>query len=92
MYICTYVYFFQIQDFSQLNFTLQDDLNDINALLIASSTVKPSGRKEPSGAEKKRAKLKREFLANLMVSTPEDPEILKKKHESNYYNVLFTDM
>lgn len=60
----------------------QDDLNDINALFKASSTVKPVGRKEPSGAEKKRAKLKREFLANLMVSTPEDPETQKKKSES----------
>lgn len=63
-------------------------MNDINALLIASSTVKPMVRKEPSGAEKKRAKLKREFLANLMMSTPEDPEIQKKKGESKIFFYL----
>lgn len=45
-------------------------------------SVKPPVRKEPSGAEKKRAKLKREFLANLSVCAPEDPEIEKQKSES----------
>lgn len=49
-------------------------------------------RKEPSGAEKKRAKLKREFMANLIVSTPEDPEVQKKKNESVYISLLFKKM
>lgn len=57
-------------------------MDSINALFAASSRIKPAVRKEPSGAEKKRAKIRREFLANLVVSAPEDPHEEKKKNES----------
>lgn len=49
--------------------------------MIASSTVK-STKKEPSGAEKKRAKIRREFLANIAICSPQDPEQETKKDES----------
>ncbi|KAG5897288.1 hypothetical protein JTB14_011454 [Gonioctena quinquepunctata] len=60
----------------------KDNLEEINALMTASATVKPNIKKEPSGAEKKRAKIRREFLSNLTVSTPEDREAEKQKNES----------
>ncbi|XP_060537250.1 uncharacterized protein LOC132708723 isoform X2 [Cylas formicarius] len=48
---------------------------------IACSTPKPIPRKEPSGAEKKKARIQREFLANLSIATPEDPQSVKNKDE-----------
>ncbi|XP_019876830.1 uncharacterized protein LOC109604740 isoform X2 [Aethina tumida] len=68
----------------------KDNLDDINALMIASSTVK-STKKEPSGAEKKRAKIRREFLANIAICSPQDPEQETKKDEMfamAYYDKL----
>ncbi|CAH0551760.1 unnamed protein product [Brassicogethes aeneus] len=68
----------------------KDNLDDINALMIASSTVKPN-KKEPSGAEKKRAKIRREFLANIAICSPEDPELDTQKSEMfamAYYDKL----
>jgi hypothetical protein len=60
----------------------KDNPDDINELMRASSTVKTVPRKEPSGAEKKRAKLRREFLANLVMATPDDPEVQSQKEEN----------
>ncbi|XP_056646341.1 uncharacterized protein LOC130451386 isoform X1 [Diorhabda sublineata] len=59
----------------------KDNQEDLNALLIASSTVKPPTKKEPTVAEKKKAKMTKEFLANLAISTPEDRKVEKQKNE-----------
>ncbi|CAH1983021.1 unnamed protein product [Acanthoscelides obtectus] len=58
----------------------KDNLEDIQTLMAASSNIK-AARKEPSGAEKKRAKIRREFVANLAIAAPEDPEVEKQKDE-----------
>lgn len=52
--------------------------------MIASSTVKATTKKEPSGAEKKRAKLRREYIANVAMTTPEDPEMEIQREECNF--------
>lgn len=49
--------------------------------MIASSTVKNVPKKEPSGAEKKRAKMRREFIANIVMATPDDAETEAQKEE-----------
>ncbi|CAG9863585.1 unnamed protein product [Phyllotreta striolata] len=71
--------------------TPKDNQDDINALLIASSTVKPTPKKELSGGEKKKARFRKEFLANLNMCTPEGDEIGKKKSEMfalSYYDKM----
>ncbi|XP_044264202.1 uncharacterized protein LOC123011021 [Tribolium madens] len=60
----------------------KDNPDDINELMIASSTVKSVTKKEPSGAEKKRAKMRREFIANIVMATPDNPETELQKEES----------
>lgn len=47
----------------------------------ASANLK-SIRTKPSGAEKKRAKIRREFTSNLLISTPENPAVEKEKNHS----------
>nr|CAH7758945.1 unnamed protein product [Callosobruchus chinensis] len=58
----------------------KDNLEDIQTLMAASSNTKAI-RKEPSGAEKKKAKIRREFVANLAIAAPEDPEVERQKDE-----------
>ncbi|VEN34224.1 unnamed protein product [Callosobruchus maculatus] len=66
---------------SQENSELEkDNLEDIQTLMAASSNTKAI-RKEPSGAEKKKAKIRREFVANLAIAAPEDPEVERQKDE-----------
>ncbi|CAH1126559.1 unnamed protein product [Ceutorhynchus assimilis] len=67
----------------------KDSLKDMNALMVASSTLKPNIRKEPSGAEKKKNKLKKDFLANLSIATPDDPET--EKHKNEMFAVAYYD-
>lgn len=51
----------------------------------ASCTVKSVTKKEPSGAEKKRAKIRREFIANLKMATPDDLKTQFQKEESKIF-------
>jgi hypothetical protein len=60
--------------------TEKDNL-DIHEVTIANSAVKSVPKKEPSSPENKRAKL-REFIANLVMATPEDSEVQNQKTES----------
>lgn len=62
----------------------RDDPEEINALLIASTTVKPVNKKDVSNAEKKRAKMRKEFLASLQIAAPEDPRLEKEKNDSKF--------
>ncbi|XP_008195801.2 uncharacterized protein mute [Tribolium castaneum] len=72
---------FQKPDSSRLtDANAKDNPDDINELMIASSTVKT--KKEPSGAEKKRAKMRREFIANIVMATPDNPETELQKEEN----------
>lgn len=53
--------------------------------MASTSTItKSNTRKEPSGAEKKKNKLKKEFFANLTIATPEDKEKEVLKNERKY--------
>ncbi|CAH1164288.1 unnamed protein product [Phaedon cochleariae] len=61
--------------------TGKDNVSDLNALMVASSTVKNTIKKEPSGAEKRKMKLKKEYLANITLATPEDAVTEKQKNE-----------
>ncbi|KAF5275263.1 hypothetical protein FQA39_LY06923 [Lamprigera yunnana] len=59
----------------------KDNEEDINALMVASSTIKTNNanRKSLSASEKKRVKLRREYLANLTMLSPDDPVLLQEK-------------
>ncbi|KAL1513123.1 hypothetical protein ABEB36_002583 [Hypothenemus hampei] len=63
----------------------KDNPEDINAFLIASSTVPPNvktnGRKKIPTGERKKNKLRKEFLSNLSIATPDSPETEKVKNE-----------
>lgn len=50
--------------------------------MVASSTIKNVCRKNLSGAEKKKAKLRREFTQNLAMLAPEDPSLAVEKANS----------
>ncbi|XP_063919248.1 uncharacterized protein LOC135134483 isoform X2 [Zophobas morio] len=63
------------------NSTEKDNPDDINELMKASATVKNVTKKKPSGAEKKRTKVRREFVSNLMMATPDDLQTQNKKEE-----------
>lgn len=52
--------------------------------MMASSTVKTMCKKFPSGAEKKRAKLRRNFAANLAMLSPEDAATAEEKANSKF--------
>lgn len=52
--------------------------------MIASSTVKTACKKIPSGAEKKRAKLRRDFTASLAMLSPEDTTTAEEKANSKF--------
>ncbi|XP_072389073.1 uncharacterized protein mute isoform X1 [Diabrotica undecimpunctata] len=72
-----------------------DDKDNSDGSIILTSTPSTTKttitRKELSGAEKKRAKIKKEFLANLAISTPEDYEVEKEKNKMfalAYYDKL----
>lgn len=61
--------------------------------MMASSTVKSMCKKIPSGAEKKRAKLRRNFAASLAMLSPEDPTVAEEKANSKFIQTqiyLFT--
>uniref|UniRef100_A0A1Y1MDI7 Myb-like domain-containing protein n=1 Tax=Photinus pyralis TaxID=7054 RepID=A0A1Y1MDI7_PHOPY len=60
----------------------KDNEDDINALMIASSTIRTPNRRTQSATDKKRARLQREYLANLAMLTPEDPVYLQEKAQS----------
>lgn len=60
----------------------KDNEDDINALMIASSTIRTPNRRNQSTTDKKRARLQREYLANLAMLTPEDPVYLQEKAQS----------
>lgn len=62
----------------------QDNLEDINGLMMASSATKTISKKIPSGAEKKRAKLRRNFAGNLAMLSPEDPAVAEEKANSKF--------
>lgn len=55
--------------------------------MVASSNLK-AVRTKPSGAEKKRAKIRREFMSNLLISTPDHPDVEKEKSESKTLRLL----
>lgn len=59
----------------------KDNLDDINALVVASSTIKSVVKRRPTGLEKKRAKLKRDFEDNLRLLTDEDGDVIKEKRD-----------
>ncbi|KAI4468523.1 yy1 associated protein-related [Holotrichia oblita] len=67
----------------------KDNIDDINALMVASSTVKPVRKKTLSGAEKKKAKLKKDLSAALSILTPEDEAQAEEK--TNRYVQAFYD-
>ncbi|KAK9701167.1 Myb-like DNA-binding domain [Popillia japonica] len=67
----------------------KDNIDDINALMVASSTVKPVRKKTLSGAEKKKAKLKRDLNAALSILSPEDEAQAEEK--TNRYVQAFYD-
>lgn len=50
--------------------------------MVASSTVKPVRKKTLSGAEKKKAKLKRDLNAALSILSPEDEAQAEEKTNS----------
>ncbi|XP_017777244.1 PREDICTED: uncharacterized protein LOC108563156 [Nicrophorus vespilloides] len=61
---------------------VKDNLDDINALMVASTTIKSSeGRRKPTGAEKKRAKLRRDYNATLRMLIPEEEDVVAEKTE-----------
>ncbi|XP_028155473.1 uncharacterized protein LOC114349332 isoform X2 [Diabrotica virgifera virgifera] len=84
--------FQSISEHSEENKMDKDNSDGSNILTATPSTTKTSiTKKELSGAEKKRAKMKREFLANLAISTPEDYEVEQEKHKMfalAYYDKL----
>ncbi|KRT82144.1 hypothetical protein AMK59_3771 [Oryctes borbonicus] len=67
----------------------KDNVDDINALMVASSTVKPVRKKSLSGAEKKKAKLKKELNAALSILSPEDE--VQSEEKTNRYVQAFYD-
>ncbi|GJQ82884.1 hypothetical protein Trydic_g19327, partial [Trypoxylus dichotomus] len=67
----------------------KDNIDDINALMAASSTVKPVRKKTLSGAEKRKAKLKKELNATLSILSPEDE--VQSEEKTNRYVQAFYD-
>ncbi|XP_018333346.1 uncharacterized protein LOC108742578 [Agrilus planipennis] len=63
----------------------KDNPDDINALMVASSTIKCARRKERPGTERKRAKLKREYNAMLAMLKPEDNCVIQERAETYAY-------
>lgn len=59
----------------------QDNLDDINALMVASSTIK-SASKKVTVAERKKLRLRKEFAANISMLAPEDPNVVQEKAKS----------
>lgn len=49
--------------------------------MVASSTIKSVVKRRPTGLEKKRAKLKRDFEDNLRLLTDEDGDVIKEKRD-----------
>lgn len=57
---------------------------------MACTTVKTAPKKEPSGAEKKRAKMRREFLANLAMASADSLATQLQNDESEDKNLNIT--
>lgn len=76
-----------VQDITQKQKPEKDNLEESNVSSVP--TVKSNVRKEPSGAEKKKAKLRKEFVANLSIATPEDAE--SEKHKSEMFALAYYD-
>lgn len=60
---------FSIKSF--IYFFYKDNLEDINALMIASSTIN-NHKRRLSAAESKRKRIRKEYTANLSLLIPED--------------------
>lgn len=53
--------------------------------MVASSTIKSTCRKNLSGAEKKKVKMRREFTQNLAMLTPESLLVAEEKANSMHF-------
>ncbi|XP_066142962.1 uncharacterized protein mute isoform X1 [Euwallacea fornicatus] len=71
----------------------KDNPENINGLHKLNSTVNhlvnPHIKKKLSAAERKKNKLKKDFLTNLAVATPDDPET--EKHKNEVFAVTYYD-
>lgn len=60
-----------------------DDRNVLTSSTIINSEVKPNAKKKVSTSERKKNKLRKDFLTNLSVATPDSIDSEKYKNESN---------
>lgn len=67
--------------------------NDINELVLASATLKPdsksNARKKNSTAERRKNKLRKDFLTNLAIATPDNPDV--ERHKNEMFAVAYYD-
>lgn len=66
---------------------IQDDEDELNALMKASSTMQQKNRRLQANSSKK-AKLMREYNATLAMLCPEDSSMTEEKAKSKYFNIL----
>lgn len=61
----------------------KDNEEELNALMVASSTIQKSRKLPPSSTEKRKLKQKREYNATLAMLSPEEPSVEEEK-AANY--------
>ncbi|KAH1007204.1 hypothetical protein HUJ04_004470 [Dendroctonus ponderosae] len=80
-------------DNSQAIDSEKDNPEDINELLVASTTLKPdsksNAKRKVSTAERKKNKLRKEFLTNLAIATPDNPD--NERHKNEMFAVAYYD-